>query len=131
MCVSTDKCYFQHKYVNHVNRVFPCQCLLGCETMKLSVPFLSEPDFDCSSISYVTSKEFLCDENLERYLMKQGILSSDRCVQHTHYICRPAHLAPVCLVLYSNQELGSACSSSCSGEQPTWAPWPMAKSLPG
>lgn len=120
MCVSTDKCFFQHKYVNHVNRVFPCQCLLGCETMKLSVQFLSEPDFDCSS--YVSSKEFLCDENLERYLMKQGILDSHRCVQHTHYICRPAHLAPVSLILYSNRSWDQHAAAAAVGSSPHGLP---------
>lgn len=29
--MSAAKCYFQLKYVDHVNRAFSCQCLLSCE----------------------------------------------------------------------------------------------------
>lgn len=108
-----------HASVCWAVKLWSCQC-----------SFFQNWIFDCSSFSCITSKEFLCDENLERYLIKQGILSSHRCVQHTCYIFRPAHLAPVSLVPSSSPSLqpGAGISillhQSCNGEQTTRATWP-------
>lgn len=66
-----------------LTELFHASVCWAVKNVKFSVQLLSEPDFWVFRLQ-LCAKELLCDENLERYLVKQGSLFSCKCLSYVH-----------------------------------------------